>query len=177
MKPAGTGTAPPSPYQLPWPARLLAAFGAFVGIALTGLAGQFGAEALQTSLWLVPPMGATAVLVFVVPQSPLATPWAVMGGNTVSALLGVGLVHLGMLWPMPVAVWAGLAVGLSIVLMFALRCLHPPGGATALLMVLLQIKAPWYALFPVLVNSACMVGVARLWNWYGGRAGPAKPES
>jgi hypothetical protein len=43
--------------------------------------------------WLVAPLGASAVLVFAVPSSPLAQPWSVIGGNTLSALVGAACAH------------------------------------------------------------------------------------
>ena len=76
-------------------------------------------------------MGASAVLVFAVPASPLAQPWPVVGGNVLSCLVGVAVAHL--LTPSPLA--AGVAVGLAILAMSLTRCLHPPGGAAALLAV------------------------------------------
>lgn len=70
-------------------------------------------------------MGASALLVFVLPSSPMAQHWAVIGRNVISALMGITCVHLlgeQMLTP-PVA------VGLAILCMFVLRCLHPPAAA------------------------------------------------
>ena len=65
------------------------------------------------------------------PASPLAQPWSVIGGNVISGLVGVACVRwLGHALPLPLL--AGLACGASIAVMFALRCLHPPGGAVAL---------------------------------------------
>jgi len=70
-------------------------------------------------------MGASSVLLFAVPASPLAQPWSIVGGNFVSALVGIGCAH----WIPDPALAATLAVGLAIIAMFQLRCLHPPGGA------------------------------------------------
>jgi CBS domain-containing membrane protein len=133
--------------------------GAFLGILLAGglshLAG--GADVLP---WLVAPMGASAVLVFGVPSSPLAQPWSVVGGNTLSALVGIACAR----WLGPPELAAAVAVGAAIGLMLALRCLHPPGGASALMMVLGGITNPWFALFPVLLNSVLLAGAGMAWN-------------
>jgi CBS-domain-containing membrane protein len=69
--------------------RLRGCCGALTGLLLTGLlCGEIlGAEA--ASPMLIAPMGASAVLLFAVPASPLAQPWSIMGGNVVSALVGV----------------------------------------------------------------------------------------
>ena len=124
--------------------------GAFIGVLLTGALSHWGMDVSTASLpWLVAPLGASAVLVFATPASPLAQPWSVVGGNTLSALIGIACAR----WVAPPELAAALAVGLAIGLMLALRCLHPPGGASALLMVLGGITNPWFALFPVLLNS------------------------
>lgn len=122
---------------------------------------------LQTA-WLVAPLGASAVLIFGVPSSPLAQPWAVVGGNTLSALVGIGMLQL-LPWPLPAA---ALAVGVAIVLMLALRCLHPPGGASALLTVLVGANDWHFALFPVLVNSLLLAVAGVLYNRATGRSYP-----
>lgn len=104
--------------------------GAGLGIAIAGLVTAALLETRAPGLpWLIAPLGASAVLVFAVPASPLAQPWSVIGGNLVSATLGL---TLGMLTREPL-IAASLAVGLAIAVMSVARCLHPPGGACALL--------------------------------------------
>ncbi len=163
-----------------WPApvaanrreQLRVAAGAALGMLLTALlchaAAIDGAAGRPAWSWLVAPMGASAVLVFAVPASPLAQPWAVVAGNTVSALVGLLCVH----WVANLPLAAALAVGGAIGLMFALRCLHPPGGATALLTVLTGTADPHFALFPVLANSLALVAVGMGYNRATGRAYP-----
>ena len=113
-------------------------------------------------------MGASAVLVFTAPASPLAQPWPVLGGNALSALVGAVCVHA---WPD--TLWMGpLAVGLALALMMSLRCLHPPGGAVALLMVLMHEQSWSFVLFPVLVNSAVLVLIGMLYNSLSGHPYP-----
>ena len=117
-------------------------------------------------------MGASAVLLFCVPSSPLAQPWAVVGGNTISALIGYACAHL-----VPDALLAAPLAGcLAIGTMFALRCLHPPGGAVALTTVLgghAVFDAGWmFALSPVALNSILIVLAALLYNNLTGRRYP-----
>lgn len=81
---------------------------------------------------LVAPMGASAVLLFAVPASPLAQPWSFIGGNLVAATLGV---LASRLFGDPI-VAAAFAVAAATCAMFALRCVHPPSGAVALTAVL-----------------------------------------
>ena len=122
----------PAPVLVDARQRFRAVAGAFVALLVAGVVSRMIGEASGLGPWLVAPMGASAVLIFAAPASPLAQPWAVLGGNTVSALVGTACV---LLIPDP-AVAGAVAVALAIGLMFQLRCLHPPGGASALLMVL-----------------------------------------
>jgi CBS domain-containing membrane protein len=76
------------------------------------------------------PLGASAVILFTLPHSPLAQPWSVAGGLLLPALVGLAC---GLGVPSPFLA-AALAVGLSVGIMGWLRCIHPPGGAMALVM-------------------------------------------
>ena len=146
----------PEPLAIDARERLRVVAGAAIGIFVTALLCQFIAGPSTTGLpWLVAPLGATAVLVFGVPTSPMAQPWAVVAGNTLSALVGIACAR----WVGPPALAAALAVGVAIALMFALRCLHPPGGACALLAALTGMTDPGFALFPVLANSLLLVAL------------------
>lgn len=77
-------------------------------------------------------IAASAVLLFAVPHSPLAQPWNLVGGHLISSLPGW---WFGVWIHDPVLAGAA-AVGMAIFLMYHLRCLHPPGAATALTLVL-----------------------------------------
>lgn len=109
-------------------------------------------------------MGAAAVLLFAVPHSPMSQPWPLIGGNLISALAGWGcnqLIHDPILA-------AGCAVGLAIFLMYYLHCLHPPGAATALILILssAQLHAmDWHwAVYIVTANIVIMLLLALLFN-------------
>ena len=144
--------------------RILA--GATLGILLTAVIGQWLAPA--GAAWLIAPVGASAVLVFGVPSSPLAQPWSVVGGNTVSALVGTAC---ALLVP-DTNLAAALAVALSIGAMMCARCRHPPGGAVALIAVLAPHPAWSFAAFPVLFNSVALVLVGVAFNSLTGRTYP-----
>jgi CBS domain-containing membrane protein len=150
----------PRPMAVSNPERIRAAAGGAVGIAITAFISLAIAQQFGLFLWLVAPLGASAVLVFAVPSSPLAQPWSVVGGNTVSAVCGLLMCNL---IPDPV-VAAALAVGGAIGVMFAMRCLHPPGGAMALLVVLTHTQAWSFALFPALTNSLLLVAAGVAYN-------------
>ncbi|OYY84365.1 MAG: hypothetical protein B7Y34_00710, partial [Methylophilales bacterium 16-45-9] len=102
--------------------RLRSAVGAFAGIALTSAISYWFIQDAHAIPYLIAPMGASAVLLFAVPSSPLAQPWSVLGGNTVAAIIGVTCA----LWITHPMLSAAIAVGLSILIMLYLRCLHPP---------------------------------------------------
>jgi len=148
----------PAPTTVNWHERLRVVVGATLGMLVTALLSQ--AMGGPSAVWLVAPMGASAVLVFAVPSSPMAQPWPVVGGNAVSALVGV----LCVLAIGPPAWRAAAAVGGAIALMFALRCLHPPGAASALLVALSGIGDPRFALFPVLVNATLLAATGLAYN-------------
>lgn len=152
--------------------RLRSAGGALVGILATGLLCR-AALGSETALpVLIAPMGASAVLLFAVPASPLAQPWSIVGGNAVAAFVGV---TMAMMVPNPF-VAAALAISVAIALMMFLRCLHPPSGAVALTAVLggapIRDLGYGFALWPVAANSLLLLAVALLFNNLTGRAYP-----
>jgi CBS domain-containing membrane protein len=152
-----------------------AAIGAGLGILVTGLVAHAALSGdWLTNIFLIAPMGASAVILFCLPSSPLAQPWAILAGNTVSAFCGVFFAHL---LPAHIAYAAALAMLSAITLMFALRCLHPPSGAVALTAVLggeavfnLGYGFVWW---PVLANSALLVISAWLYHTLTGYRYPA----
>jgi CBS domain-containing membrane protein len=157
----------PAPLTVNLSERFRAVAGALLGILITGvLCRMFSGSG--SSPWLIAPLGASAVLVFAVPASPLAQPWSVIGGNTLSALVGVVCVRL---FDDP-AVAGAMAVGGAIAVMFSLRCLHPPGGAVALFTALSHASSFGFVLFPVLTNSVLLASAGILYNTATGRRYP-----
>ncbi len=162
-----------------WLDRALACCGALFGIGGTGylctlLAPKIPLAALAplAEPLIIAPLGASAVLLFAVPASPLAQPWSIIGGNTISALVGVTIclfVH------QPFAAIA-LAVAGAIAAMSLTRSLHPPGGAVALGTVLAwkQIAALGYLypLVPVCLNSTIIVAIGLAFHRISGHAYP-----
>lgn len=155
--------------------RLVACLGALVGIALTAAlsAALVGADPLLPLI--VAPMGASAVLVFAVPASPLAQPWPLVGGNTISAIVGLGVAH----WVHQPVLAVALAVALAIAAMSFTRSLHPPGGAAALTAALGgSVVADWGLLFPlvpVALNSVILLAMGLAFHRISGRAYPHRP--
>lgn len=158
--------------------RLIACLGALIGIVLTGvISGYLFGQGPHLPL-IVAPMGASAVLLFAVPASPLAQPWSIIGGNTISAMMGIIAAYL--IHDPIIAI--GVGVSLAIGAMSFTRCLHPPGGAAALTAVLGgPVVASWGFLFPfvpVALNSCILVGLGLLFHRLSKRNYPhvvAKP--
>lgn len=150
-----------------------AGIGAVVGLTVTGFATRLALGPGASLPLLIAPMGASSVLLFAVPSSPLAQPWSIIGGNLVAALVGVTAARLV---ADPVLA-ASLACGIAIAIMLALRCLHPPSGAVALTAVLggpvISATGYGFALVPVLLNSALLLGCALAFNALMGRPYPA----
>lgn len=146
--------------------------GALIGIAVAGATAKAvpgGAESLP---FIVAPMGAAAVLLFAVPASPLAQPWPVVGGNVISTLVG-----LTAQWLIDSVLLAGaVGVGAAIGVMMLLRCLHPPGGACALLAATatpaIEAQGIAFAAVPVAVNTVALLLVAVAVNNLTGRRYP-----
>ncbi len=147
-----------------WRDRLVATAVSVIGIGAVIAVGQWSKSLpLSGPFWLVGSIGASAVLVFGVPHGPLSQPWAVLGGHGVSAFVGIAVALLIGRSPQS----AALAVGLAIGAMHTLRCIHPPGGATALAAVVTVGTATrsWlYPLTPVLLNAGTLVVAAIILN-------------
>ncbi|MDQ2066343.1 HPP family protein [Xinfangfangia sp. CPCC 101601] len=150
-----------------------AALGAALILLITGL--LLGHLPGAPAAGLIAPFGATAFLICVVPNSPLAQPWSVVIGSVVSAMAA-----LAALWLLPASLpplaIAGLAVALAILAMHASRSMHPPGGAVALVIVLSADPAAppslLYALSPVGDGAALLVLCGYLWHRLSGRTYP-----
>ncbi len=151
---------------------LRAGIGAFVGLGVAGLFVLSPVVDMQLGLYLVAPFGATSVLLFAVPNSPLAQPWSAVVGNTVAALVGVA-VCLTVGDP---ALRIALAVGLGIVATMLCRAVHPPAGAVAMTAVMspeaIGELGFRFALAPVAVGTIVLVAVAAAYARLTGRQYP-----
>ena len=143
--------------------RIISAVGGFLGIAGILLVSTSVLPPASAGL-IVASMGASAVLLFAVPHGKLSQPWALIGGHLISACIGV---TVGKLVP-ETTLAAALAVGLAIGVMHYTRCIHPPGGASALAAVVSGSKVHalgyMYVLTPVALNVAIILLVAILVN-------------
>ncbi len=139
--------------------KLLSALGAVLGI-LGVLVISHGILGPQGTALIVTSMGASAVLLFAAPHSPFSQPWPVLGGHMISSAIGITcalLIH-------DTLVAAAVAVALAIAAMYYLRCLHPPGGAAALAVVMggevVHSLGYAYLVTPLLLNVLALLTVA-----------------
>ncbi len=160
-KMAGQTQSPPG---VSWLEIFWSWVGGFLGISAVALLHYTYVERTGYLL-IVGSFGASAVLLFGTPRSPLAQPRNFVGGHVISALIGVTVMKL--LGPIP---WlaAAVAVSLSIAAMHATKTLHPPGGATALLAVVggskIQSLGYSYVFMPVASGALIILVVALLIN-------------
>lgn len=129
------------------PTALMSGIGGALAIWLLAQAAALSHLAL-----LAAPFGASCVLLFALPQSPLAQPRNVIGGHVLSTL--VGLLVLTFVGQGPLA--CGLGVGLAIFVMQISATMHPPAGGDPIVVIL--TGATWTFLgFPILVGTVLLV--------------------
>jgi CBS domain-containing membrane protein len=143
--------------------KLVSALGGFAGIISILLITQHFVG--TASALIVASMGASAVLLFAVPHGALSQPWPVIGGHVISGCIGVTCASI----VPPPFLAASLAVGLAIGVMYYLRCIHPPGGATALSAVMggesVHALGYHFVITPVLLNALVILTIAVLFNY------------
>lgn len=124
-----------------WYGPLWAGVGAALAIGVLGWLNISWHTAL-----IMAPFGASCVLLFSLPASPLARPWNVLGGHLLTAT--VGLLVQGL--PLPLELQLALGVGLAIALMQGLDLIHPPAGANPLLVLMTGQQWPflWHTVLP-----------------------------
>lgn len=154
LLPAATHTRP-----LEWSrAALGVSLGTLFSVWLCSL--FFG---LPIAMHLIGPLGASAILLFAVSSGALAQPWSILGGYLCATVVSLIVVHF---FGRDLAS-ACLAVGIALLVMCLLRCLHPPAGALALLVVLADpdsARLGWELLAPVMLSAVSMLLAALAYN-------------
>tara|TARA_B100000035_G_scaffold281015_1_gene261646 strand:- start:415 stop:882 length:468 start_codon:yes stop_codon:yes gene_type:complete len=143
--------------------NILSSFGAFLCISLLSFLhfSEFG------EVWLIPPFGASMVLVMAVHDSPLAEPKNVFLGHTLSALSGVIVFSLmGSSF-----ISLGIAVGLAVFVMATFNSIHPPAGANPIIAIL-GGKGLSFVLMPVAIGAIVIILFALTYNRLLGREYP-----
>ena len=143
--------------------NLVSLLGGFLGIFGIFLTAQWFLDP-EVAVLIVPSMGASAVLLFAAPHVPFSQPWNLIGGHAISAIVGVACWQ----WIPDYVIAASASVGLAIGAMYFARCIHPPGGATALAAVIGSEKLHQlgyaYEFEPVMLNTLTIFLVALGFN-------------
>ena len=134
---------------------LLSALGALIFISFLA----FLDNSFDGMIWLIPPFGASMVLVMAVYESPLAKPKNILLGHIFSALSGVIILYL--IGDNFLAL--GIAVALAVFVMIVTDTIHPPAGANPII-VILTGQGISFVLFPVAVGAFMLVVFAYLYN-------------
>ena len=134
---------------------LLSAIGALIFISFIA----FLDRTFEGMIWLIPPFGASMVLVMAVHESPLAKPKNILLGHILSALSGVIILYL--IGDNFLAL--GIAVALAVFVMIVTDTIHPPAGANPII-VILTGQGISFVLFPVAVGAFMLVVFAYLYN-------------
>ena len=135
--------------------NFISAVGAFLCISVLAYLNSFD----ESNLWLIPPFGASMVLVMAVHESPLAHPKNVLFGHIISAFSGVFVYSiLGFSF-----LSVGLGVGLAIFLMMTTKTVHPPAGANPIIAIL-GAKGLDFIIMPVAAGAFFIVLFAIIYN-------------
>ena len=135
--------------------NIISAFGAFLCISVLAYLNSFD----ESNLWLIPPFGASMVLVMAVHESPLAHPKNVFFGHILSAFSGV-IVFSFMGFS---SISVGLGVALAIFLMIITKTIHPPAGANPIIAIL-GAKEIGFIIMPVAAGASFIVIFAIIYN-------------
>lgn len=145
--------------------QLISGLGGVLGIMLVWWVSSLVLDK-QAAVLVATSMGSTAVLLFAAPHGPMSQPWPLIGGHLVSALVGVACTKW---FGNNLMLASAMAVGGSISAMYFLRCLHPPGGATALGAVLggtpVHALGYGFVLSPIFLNSMVIFVAAVAFNY------------
>jgi CBS domain-containing membrane protein len=138
---------------------IISIVGAFIGTLLASFFSNMILTAEDMPLILAS-TGASAILIFALPFSPVSQPWNLVGGHLVSAFVGVSCYFL-----VPDELLAAsLSIFFAMFFMHYLCCMHPPGGATAITAVVggANVHAMGYAfiIIPVFINSIILLSIA-----------------
>ena len=144
--------------------KIISAVGGFIAIFILILISETFLD-LPSSWALIASMGASAVLLFAMPHGALSQPWPLFGGHLSAAFIGV---TCALLIDEPMMA-ASTTVGLTILAMYYLKCIHPPGGATGLTAVIgsetIHELGYQFLLTPILLDLIAIFAVAMMFNY------------
>jgi len=133
--------------------------GAFIATLCASFFSNSILEADQLPMVLAS-TGASAMLIFGIPHSPVSQPWPVVGGHIISAVIGITAYYL---ISNPILA-SSIAIGLAMLAMHYTGSMHPPGGATAVTAVIggstVHELGYYFVIVPVFFNSIILLSIA-----------------
>ena len=141
-----------------WP-PLLAGVGAGVTIAILAyITFESVLSGTNYGLWLAASFGSTVVVVFGYPNNEFAQPKNVLFGHLLCALVGVIFVTLFKITQDRSVFFLviGLAVGISVLLMMALKITHPPAGGNTIVVMMAQDSFQ-FLIFPIMIGAITII--------------------
>ena len=141
-----------------WP-PLLAGVGAGVTIGvLAYITFQSILAGTVYGLWIAASFGSSVVVVFGYPDNEFAQPKNVLFGHLICTFVGIIFVTLFEISQDRTIFFLaiGIAVGLSVMLMMALKITHPPAGGNTIVVMLAQDSFQ-YLIFPIMVGAVTII--------------------
>ena len=148
-----------------WP-PLLGGIGAGVTIAILAyITFQSILAGTNYGLWLAASFGSSVVVVFGYPDNEFAQPKNVLFGHLLCAFIGIIFVTLFKISQDRSIFFLaiGLAVGLSVMLMMALKITHPPAGGNTIVVMLTQDSFQ-FLIFPIMVGAVTIIIGGLIYN-------------
>lgn len=138
---------------------IISALGAFIAVAIAGFFSNVILASTNTPL-IIASVGASAMLIFGLPHAQVSRPWNLIGGHMVSAIVGVTCYYL----ITDVLLSTSIAIPIALVAMHLLRCMHAPGGATAVTAIIggeaVHQLGYAFVILPIFFNSLILLIVA-----------------
>ena len=141
-----------------WP-PLLGGIGAGVTISILAyITFQSALSGTNYGLWLAASFGSSVVVVFGYPDNEFAQPKNVLLGHLLCALVGIIFVTLINITQDRTIFFLiiGLAVGIAVMLMMALKITHPPAGGNTIVVILAQDSFQ-FLIFPIMVGAITII--------------------
>ena len=141
-----------------WP-PLLGGIGAGVTITILAyITFQSTLAGTNYGLWLAASFGSSVVVVFGYPDNEFAQPKNVLLGHLLCTFVGIIFVTLFKISQDRTIFFLaiGLAVGIAVLLMMALKITHPPAGGNTIVVMLVQDSFQ-FLLFPIMVGAVTII--------------------
>ncbi len=109
-------------------------------------------------LWLATSFGSTVVVVFGYPDNEFAQPKNVFFSHLLCTLVGILFVTFFKITQDRTIFFlaVGLAIGIAVMLMLALKITHPPAGGNTIVVMLAQDSFQ-YLIFPIMVGAITII--------------------